>query len=232
MSDRGLHEMLFNDYMEEPTGLTVRECVAKSIGDYESGFEAHEVIDTFKPTSYKHCENSISNADKLIDYWRNHFVNRKFQGYDTNTSWQQGVVELITNTDQIARNNQIKLIATLPLYTSVQRKWDDYSTHFSSADKEDIDDFPQTYRVNLRLYDTYFHKTKHTVRTKKYIFQCTDNNYLYLFTAQIKDDSQKVFLDTLLKYTNNNIQCEVLAVPKVLDLNFKYLNIKYFQEIS
>ena len=55
---------------------------------------------------------------------------------------------------------------------------------------------------------------------------------MYVFETPVNSANEKVFVETILKYTNDRLNCEVWVSPRAYDLNFKYLKINYFQEIG
>lgn len=234
MSDKALHEMLHAEYMNEQFGLTRLECIAKAFRDVWKGFLPHEFIDTYGPM------NEIDNKDKefaklVVDYWRNHFVTRKMQGENINSPWQQGMIDIVSYPDIMARRSDLRLIVTMPMYTDIQQRWDEYQNIFTSVDKVNDAGFQSPsykYHVNLVLHDKYEKSTKATSKNKYYIFKDKNTNVLYNYVSRKVHANEQEFLDVLLKYTDGVLKTDVWVMPKRHNIDFTYFKINYFSDIE
>ena len=231
MSDLKLHEELYDEYMMEEVGLTITECIAKSWQDAKQGFMAYETIDTYHKKSYNRPEKIyFDSAFDSIDYWRNHFMVRRLQGYDISSPWQKGMIELVNNPDNIAKHKQLKLIATLPKYTEIQQRWDNYEVEYTSSKRQDFN-FNKKLSARLELVDKYSTSTKNKKAHQVFVFKNVHTNELFVYNSDNSGDG-KLFLETILSCKDDVIDCIVWTSTTEYTKNFLFKKIKVFESLK
>lgn len=222
-----LHADLYDEYMEESIGLTVLDCIAKSWHDAAHGFKPCEVLETYHKSITSPELSYYERAKESIDYWRHYFMVRRMQGADISSSWQKGMIELVTNTDDFVKRKQLKLIVTIPKYTELQQRWENYELLYKSCVNVN---HGQKTGVRLELIDRYTNSTRNKREHNVFVFKDLYTNELYTYET-VRNSGEKVFLDAILSFKNNLVDCEVWTTTKSFSKNFNYNRITVFDHI-
>ena len=207
-----MHQNLHEEYMREYIGndadiLTCWDALLTIMGSWNNGEQPTDIYDKISGTDAYSREDDSLYIDELSDmaaFWLQHFMVRKLAGEES-TRWIDGVTEILSDLSQPCNRDILKLLVTLPRHTENQKRWNSYSTRYTSMPDitESSKRLPDV-DMRISLIDNYYRRS-HGSAWQEFVFR-TEGNRLLIY--KVKHNAQKEMLNFMFS-TNSSLDCKV-----------------------